>query len=404
LIDPNTIIKRRKPMNIRKPLIIAGLIVFGLVTIFMVGCTSSSLQSSFSYQGVLTDGSGNPLPNGTYQVAFRLYDNSGGGNVVYAITQTVTTQNGVFSTVLSPPIEEMHDPLWLDLTVEGEHLPSRQKLLGAPYALSLRHGARVEGPVNYGAPMSATLNIANTGTGIGLAVAAVQSSGLDSNEAILAVNHTSGDITPTLKLGNIANDGRLIEAWQGNDVDNPFTDRIMRLDGSTENMYLDGTYNSGAGDYADLLPIAEQMEPGDVVVIGPDGKILRSTTSYATNVAGIYSTLPAFVGGNVADDIAEGDPDAAMLQAMLPELMTNTEFERVPVALTGMVPCKVSAENGAIQPGDLLVTSNTKGHAMKASPIDVGGVTFFPPGTILGKAMEALDSGVGVILVLVSLN
>lgn len=390
-------------MNIRKLLTIVGLLVLGLVAALLVSCTPASLASSFSYQGVLTNASGNPVADGSYQVAFRLYTASSGGTVVYVVTQTVTTKNGIFSAVLSPPIQQMHDPLWLDLTVQGEHLPTRQRLYGAPYALSLVHGSRIEGPVYNTSPMSATLNIANTGNGIGLAVA-VYYSGNDTGEAILAINDSAGDIVPTLKLSNMANDGRLIEAWQGNDLNNPFADRIMRLDGSTENMYLDGTYNSGAGDYADLLPIAENVEPGDVLVIGPDGKMARSTTAYATNVAGIYSTLPGFVGGHAAEDIAEGDPDAPALRAMLPELLTDVDLERVPVALAGVVPCKVSAENGAIKPGDLLVTSGTAGHAMKAEPIEVGGVTFYPPGTILGKAMESLSSGTGVILVLVSLN
>jgi hypothetical protein len=68
----------------------------------------------------------------------------------------------------------------------------------------------------------------------------------------------------------------------------------------------------------------------------------------------------------------------------------------VPVALLGIVPTKVSAENGPIQRGDLLVTSTTPGHAMRADDP--------PPGTVLGKALEALESGTGVILVLVTLQ
>jgi hypothetical protein len=68
----------------------------------------------------------------------------------------------------------------------------------------------------------------------------------------------------------------------------------------------------------------------------------------------------------------------------------------IEVAIAGIVSVKVSAENGPIQRGDLLTTSNTPGHAMKA--------TEFIPGTILGKAMGTLDSGTGVIEVLVLLQ
>ena len=51
---------------------------------------------------------------------------------------------------------------------------------------------------------------------------------------------------------------------------------------------------------------------------------------------------------------------------------------------------------GSIQAGDLLTTSATFGHAMRAlDPL---------PGTIVGKALEPLDSGTGRIKVLVMLR
>ena len=68
------------------------------------------------------------------------------------------------------------------------------------------------------------------------------------------------------------------------------------------------------------------------------------------------------------------------------------------MALTGRVYVKVDATHGAIEPGDLLTTSPTPGHAMKATDWDQA------HGTILGKAMTGLDSGTGLVLVLVSLQ
>jgi hypothetical protein len=69
----------------------------------------------------------------------------------------------------------------------------------------------------------------------------------------------------------------------------------------------------------------------------------------------------------------------------------------IPVAITGIVPCKVSSENGAIRRGDLLATSSKPGYAMRA------GVNP-PQGTVLGKAMGELRDGTGVIQVLVTLQ
>jgi len=68
------------------------------------------------------------------------------------------------------------------------------------------------------------------------------------------------------------------------------------------------------------------------------------------------------------------------------------------VALTGRVYCLVDATYGPIAPGDLLTTSDTPGHAMKASD------HVRAQGAILGKAMGHLETGRGLVLVLVGLQ
>ena len=119
-------------------------------------------------------------------------------------------------------------------------------------------------------------------------------------------------------------------------------------------------------------------EPGDVLVASSAGKgaVALSSTAYSRAVIGVYATSPAYVGGQ---PVPKDQPAGG-----------------VPVTILGTVLCKVSTENGPIRPGDLLVTSATPGHAMRADDP--------PPGTVLGKAMESLDSGAGLILVLVTLQ
>jgi len=68
------------------------------------------------------------------------------------------------------------------------------------------------------------------------------------------------------------------------------------------------------------------------------------------------------------------------------------------VALTGRVYCLVDASFGAIEPGDLLTTSSTAGHAAKVVDIHAAA------GVIIGKAMTGLQEGRGLVLVLVSLQ
>jgi hypothetical protein len=64
------------------------------------------------------------------------------------------------------------------------------------------------------------------------------------------------------------------------------------------------------------------------------------------------------------------------------------------------VKVKVDASFGAVATGDLLVTSSTPGHAMRSTPVEVGGVTIHRPGTLIGKALEPLREGQGEIRLL----
>lgn len=141
-------------------------------------------------------------------------------------------------------------------------------------------------------------------------------------------------------------------------------------------VYADGQFHSGGADFAEMLPAVDGLEPGDVLVVAPNGQLARSTSAYQPAVVGVYSTNPGFVGGS------DGDADTT---------------GKIPLAVVGVVLVKVSAENGPIQPGDLLVASATPGHAMKASPNP-------PQGTVIGKALEKLDAGTGVIMMLVMLQ
>ena len=77
------------------------------------------------------------------------------------------------------------------------------------------------------------------------------------------------------------------------------------------------------------------------------------------------------------------------------EAIPNNE---VPLAVVGIVPCRVTTENGPIIAGDLLVTSSTPGHAMKGT--DRARML----GAVVGKALEPLREGTGEIQVLVTLQ
>ncbi|MDD5646328.1 MAG: hypothetical protein PHW86_04090 [Candidatus Bipolaricaulis sp.] len=156
-------------------------------------------------------------------------------------------------------------------------------------------------------------------------------------------------------------------------------------------LYVDGTstfkryatFEGGHGDVAENYRAGEPLEAGDVVVISRDGglALVRSRVANDTAVVGVVAGEPSL-------RLAGGIPDA----------------EGVPLAIAGRVRCKVDAGYGAIAPGDLLTASPSPGYAMKAIPVQVSGVELYRPGSLIGKALEPCDAGLGLIEVLVTLH
>lgn len=127
------------------------------------------------------------------------------------------------------------------------------------------------------------------------------------------------------------------------------------------------------------LSEAKQLEPGTVVVIDRDGALRESHAAYDKKVAGVVSgagpSRPGIVLGK-----HPSEPQSAT------------------VALVGRVYCKVDAQYSSIQVGDLLTTSTTPGHAMRA---DDPQKAF---GAVIGKALRPLWSGQGLIPILIALQ
>ena len=134
-------------------------------------------------------------------------------------------------------------------------------------------------------------------------------------------------------------------------------------------------------DIAEWVPADGDLHPGTVVVIDParENAVVPSNRAYDTAVAGVVSAQPGVVLG-------EEGPSK----------------ERV--ATTGRVKVKADATHAPIRVGDLLVTSDVAGTAMRSDPVEIGGATLHRPGTVIGKALQPLASGRGEILVLLSLQ
>lgn len=140
---------------------------------------------------------------------------------------------------------------------------------------------------------------------------------------------------------------------------------------------------TGGADLAEPFSIAspEAISAGAVVVIDEEhpGQLKLSNVSYDGRVAGVISGA-----GGI-------NPGLTLMQEGTLDVGQN-------VALSGRVYVLATAANGSIKPGDLLTTSDLPGHAMKASDRERS------QGAVLGKAMSRLDTGEGLILVLVNLQ
>ena len=168
--------------------------------------------------------------------------------------------------------------------------------------------------------------------------------------------------------------------------------------------------NTGQGPLTQLFTPAEYLQQGDVVVLdhGHSAALRLCDSELDPAVVGV-------IAGETLVSTAEGyknlsDLEPAAFQSLEAERQSNTQennstwttiFEQypnlsTPVAISGIIYCKVDASFGSINAGDMLVTSPAAGHAMK-SPTPTRG-------TILGKALENLDEGTGKILIICNLQ
>ena len=142
------------------------------------------------------------------------------------------------------------------------------------------------------------------------------------------------------------------------------------------------TGGSDLSENFDIKGLNTELKAGMIVSIDPEnpGRLVTSSRAYDKTVAGVMSGA-----GGVRPGMLMGQQGTAA-------------DGKYPVALTGRVYCYVDADQGAIEPGDLITTSNTPGHGMKAQDHAQA------QGAIIGKAMSPLSSGKGLVLVLVNLQ
>lgn len=283
----------------------------------------------------------------------------------------------------------------------GTTSPQQQLHVAIPAANSLQWAQVLQNPGNYGG---------STGIGVGLQFKAsifADGSAVENNKwsGIAGVADTGTAYADYFGLSFYTHSGigaapsEVMRIASGGNVGIGTTSPGAKLDvngnmkisGAGANLtFPDSTVQSTAwtgvlsgGDYAESVDVTgerDAFEPGDLLVIDPNaqGHFQKANLPYSTLVGGVYATKPGVTGRR--------------------QPRSKPQDGEVPMAMVGIVPTKVSTENGPVHTGDLLVSSSTLGFAMKGTDRNR------MMGAVIGKALASLEEGTGVIEVLISLQ
>ena len=220
----------------------------------------------------------------------------------------------------------------------------------------------------------APLEIRSQSLGNPTSASALELRSSNPNSTFPAVQLATSGKGPVLNVSHKGTTGALATFQVG-------TSTKIRFTRAGKGIFDDGTQTGGA-DVAEAFEVegpVHEYEAGDVLVISSsrDRTVEKSQEPYSTSVAGVYATKPGVL-------LTERGVDDSMSDV-------------VPLGVIGVIPTKVTSENGAIRRGDLLVSASTPGHAM------LGSDRSRLPGAVIGKALEEFSgAGEGVIKVLVN--
>jgi len=240
--------------------------------------TLADVPRLINFQGMLKNGAGNPVANGSYSVTFRIYDSPAGGNVLWTETQSVTTTSGLFATILGSiipvPDSAFNDTArYLSIAVSLDpELSPRQRLVSVGY--SYRVGT-VDGASGGTITSRVSIGPGHTNTGVNAFVAGENSTASGDNSTI-----GGGD-------QNTASDAC---AAVGGGGQNTASNYYATVGG--------GYLNTAGGAIAAVGGGSNNTASGYTATVG--GGLLNTTSGYSAVVgggsnntaSGIYATVP----------------------------------------------------------------------------------------------------------------
>jgi hypothetical protein len=403
-------------------------------------------STTIPYAGQLNNAAGNQVADGFYDFGFSLYDAPEGGNLLWTGTQSgVKVQGGSFSVSLGsgaglPKAVLDRKECWLAVSVRGPGearftaLSPRQLLstdtpasvtaLSCPhshftdywggtvsyYGLEVDNGAGTGDGVR-GYSGSTAYNYAGLyGVGGGGTTAGSGGSGVyGSSYYGYGGYFESTNYRALYAKGNVAWYAGYIENPSGSTSVGLYVNGSMWVTGSKTGFVTDAALNDGP----------EPLETGDVVVITgaaaplageiPVIRVRKASAAAGTAVAGVVDQGVAMQKGPQDE---KAIPGVVGHEAHLADKTAIQPGEYLLIVTMGAYKgVKADATLAPIHAGDLLVASvstNTAGFAASYSSVDLAGSTAVSAAvlsnSVIGKALGELNSGTGLIPVIVTLK
>ncbi len=232
-------------------------------------------------------------------------------------------------------------------------------------------------------PNDARFEILDSTTGVGTSdgIASISATALTAGNFFQGLVPVSSSFTGSIFKIRDTTGRILFRVTSGGELD---ARQAVFSHGSTTNCTAVDTPTGGCIDYAEDMPTSDDtLLAGELVSINVEDEtdflVVRSNTVYDKNLIGIVSTKPAILIGN---SVRQGD------------FAQQREKGKVPIALSGRVPVKISYENGDIKKGDYLTSSSAPGMAMKATHA----------GRVVGIALASAQQSRGDVSVMLFIN
>ena len=108
-----------------------------LIVLLSLNILIAQVPQKISFQAYLTDANNMPVAPGSYEITFRIFDDSADGNKLWEETQTVNVDGSVVSTMLgnTVPLVALNSAAFLEIQLKDEVLSPRQELGGTMFAI-----------------------------------------------------------------------------------------------------------------------------------------------------------------------------------------------------------------------------------------------------------------------------